>query len=168
MKALLALALAACQGTTALCVDTVLCAQNAHWDPSKCMCVAHGDGGCVQNVACSAQAYWDPVRCACVANGGTDMGCVQNVFCSDSAHWDPLTCMCVVNAASDMASSCSSVCSGGTPGCPRMCSGCTTGQLCCPWAGGACLPTDAGCMSNGGFQCATATPAGLCPDQCFP
>jgi hypothetical protein len=49
-----------------------------------------------------------------------------------------------------------------------MCSGCTAGQLCCPWAGGACMPTDGGCMGAGGFQCAAATAAGLCPDQCFP
>ncbi len=164
------LALAACGGSTGLCVDTVQCAQNAHWDSNKCTCVVDGDlGGCVQNVECSALAHWDPVPCACVANSAGDMGCVQNVFCSDGAHWDPVACKCVQNTtAVDLASNCSNDCEGGTAGCPSMCTGCMSGELCCPWAGGACLPTDGGCASNGGFRCATATSGGLCPNQCFP
>ncbi len=47
--------------------------------------------------------------------------------------------------------------------------GCTDGQICCPWSGGACQITDAGtCQSPGGFSCATPTSAGACPDQCYP
>ena len=163
------LALAGCPASSPLCVDSVQCATNAQWDPAQCMCVVNTDaGGCVQNVLCTTQAHWDPVRCACVVDNA-DGGCVQNVLCVQNAHWDPAACKCVPNAVTpDLAENCNSNCNGGTTGCPSMCTGCGPGQLCCAWAGGVCIPTDGGCMGAGGFSCANPTPAGLCPNQCYP
>jgi hypothetical protein len=154
------------------CVDAVQCIQGAHWDPNKCTCVLSGDGGgCVQTVQCTALAHWDPVACACVLDqsdgGAGDMGCVDNIQCSDGAHWDSVQCKCVFDG--DMASGCSASCAGGGTGCPSMCSSCNAGELCCAWAGGVCIPNDMGtCSGSGGFMCAKATAAGVCPDQCFP
>jgi Flp pilus assembly CpaF family ATPase len=67
------------------------------------------------------------------------------------------------------SSSCSSSCTGGND-CPDRCSPvCAQGKLCCPWAGGACLPNDAGgCSGAQGYSCATPTAAGSCPNQCYP
>lgn len=164
------LAFAACEHDhSALCIDSVLCAQGAHWDVNKCACVPDGDaGGCVQTVECTTQAHWDSVACACVLNqGAPDGGCVDNVQCIMGARWDGALCKCVFDA--DMATSCSASCEGGTAGCPSMCSGCNAGELCCAWAGGACLITDAGtCAASGGFSCAKPTAAGVCPSQCYP
>ena len=64
------------QGGREPCVQFVLCASAAHWDPYACQCainydggVAYGDGGrCVQNVMCTQTAHWDSTRCRCVAN----------------------------------------------------------------------------------------------------
>jgi hypothetical protein len=173
MKAILYLCLvsmAACDSHSSLCVDNVLCVSTAHWDSTKCACVANGDAGaCVQTIQCSAVAHWDPVQCDCVVDqvdGGADAGCVDNILCTMGAHWDTTLCKCVSN--SDLGTSCSTACAG-TQGCPEKCTGCSASQLCCPWAGGACQLNDAGmCTANGGFQCATPTMKGLCPDQCYP
>jgi hypothetical protein len=80
------------------------------------------------------------------------------------------TLNCPILDAGTDADSCSNQCSGGGRGCAGRCAaGCTNGELCCPWAGGACIPNDAGgCTGAGGYQCATPTSAGVCPDQCFP
>ena len=73
-------------------------------------------------------------------------------------------------AGHDLAGACSAGCNGGGPGCPAMCTGCKTGELCCAWSGGACLfDEDAGtCVGNGGYSCATPTVKGECPSQCYP
>ncbi|HZS38045.1 MAG TPA: hypothetical protein VFF06_14510 [Polyangia bacterium] len=163
------LAVAGCDRGSALCIDSVLCAQGAHWDANKCACVTDGDaGGCVQTVQCTTQAHWDPVACGCVLDqGGADGGCVDNIQCVMGAHWDGALCKCVFDG--DMATSCNTSCGGGGTGCPSMCSSCNAGELCCAWSGGACLITDAGtCASNGGFSCAKPTAAGVCPNQCYP
>ena len=67
------------------------------------------------------------------------------------------------------SSACSDSCAGGTP-CPDRCSAaCAQGKICCPWAGGPCIPNDAGgCSGAQGYSCATATAAGTCPNQCYP
>jgi hypothetical protein len=164
-----ALGLAAGCRSSALCIEMVECTANAHWDRSQCKCVVDTDAsGCMQNVQCTPQAHWDPSRCDCVVDN-VDGGCVQNVVCAEGAHWDAAQCKCVLNSTStDLAGACRSECSGGTPGCRGMCYGCMAGEICCPWAGGPCLPTDGGCAANAGFKCSTATPAGLCPNQCYP
>jgi hypothetical protein len=67
------------------------------------------------------------------------------------------------------SSACSNSCAGGTP-CPNRCSAaCAQGKICCPWAGGPCIPNDAGgCSGAQGYSCATPTAAGACPNQCYP
>ena len=71
---------------------------------------------------------------------------------------------------SKVGESCDAGCFGGGGGCSSQCSpACTGGKLCCAYSGGACLPTDAGtCANNGGYSCATPTPSGGCPAQCYP
>jgi hypothetical protein len=169
------LAIAGCHDQQGLCVQTAACSMNAAWDPGKCACVplATDDaGGCVQTVACSDSARWDATRCECVVeplDGGAHDArfCVDNVLCIRGAHWDPTACQCVLNP--DMAESCSTSCAGGTTGCDRCSPACAQGELCCAWAGGACIPDDAGgCSASGGFHCATPTAEGLCPNQCYP
>jgi hypothetical protein len=121
------------------------------------------------------------VLCFVLVGAGCGHQCVDNLACVQGAHWDSDQCTCVFAdggvpdlsvadlSASDLGG-CMSGCGGGGTGCPNQCTGCTAGQLCCAWAGGACIPDpDLGtCSGNGGYSCATPTAAGVCPNQCYP
>jgi len=115
--------------------------------------------------------------CLALVGMGCGRECVDNLACVQGAHWDPDQCTCVLGDAGvpdlgfDLSgvAGCSSSCGGGGTGCPAQCTGCKAGELCCAFAGGACMPdVDAGtCTGNSGYSCATPD-KGVCPNQCFP
>jgi len=54
-----------------------------------------GGGTCVQTVLCAKDAHFDSVKCVCVPNGGPSTGCVERFACTAFDHWDEALCKCV-------------------------------------------------------------------------
>jgi hypothetical protein len=147
--------------------------------PLGCICQTVSDPVCGQDGrtydnACKATCAGIGIvhAGACVnPDGGCDpmvfvtcdpvLGCTGGPVCKDGKL------QCVFTCADGGDSDCRD-CNGGGRGCSQCNPSCPSGQLCCAWSGGACLPTDAGCAPPGGYRCVAPTAGGVCPNQCFP
>jgi hypothetical protein len=127
-----------------------------------CGCTGLSESACkaaAPSLGCTAD------YCPDCHGGQTYAGCSGP---NEGAPFCANNCPAILDGGVD-AGSCSSSCVGGGPGCNKCAPACANGQICCAWAGGPCMLTDAGtCAGAGGYKCATPTSQGLCPNQCYP
>jgi hypothetical protein len=155
-----------CPGPTYTCMNGTWDVEETSCNPPACAPVTLGQ-------ACSASSACGESACP-MGSGACIPACTGGVWTlpstcpKDAGAGDATTGDAEAGTSDSGGGEACSSCAGGCSG-TTGCGGCTGGELCCPWAGGACLPDDAGgCAPSSGVSCATPTPNGLCPNQCYP